>query len=619
MQRPLLLFSLFIFFLFPQTSFAQNCMIDTLVPNVPGIYPDSFPPMNGCQYNEQDVTFVFPRDTVVNVAGQNIRIPFNSFTITNVTGLPLGINWKCNLSPNCMYDVSPNNPMPDTVGCVQFYGTPGVPGIYTFVVDLDVVLPPPLGAQQTTYTGTIEVTACTFVGSCYTYSLSDNCEPAVLGLTNNIPSNGKAGFSYLWEIGGPGHSFSTTDENPLPQVITDGGTYTIDYELVVDTIGFILDSVRIDTVNCSDVLIGVDPDLYWILKDPGGMDVVNTSSSPLNNFNQLPLNIGVPAILLDTGAYELQVWDDDTTSPDDGCADGQNQGSASVFLNIPPTSPGPVVVTNGGLQVTFFVSNPKMTISCSDTFHLDTLPVIPDLMALGDTFFCKGDSVELMTTSTDSLVWFMNGLPITGASGSSYFVKTPGNYSVQSVNRTTRCTSAQTQPMTFTEVTVPTPSINLIGQQTIEILNPDPRYIYVWYVDQLGPNPVDTTTSYMINGTGRHWAVAIDIATGCVSDTSGNITIVLSSLEDLVGILEDFRFFPNPFKEEIQVGFTLVKSKDVKLRVMDLMGRVVFQNNWENYIGEFHTKIDLNDHANGLYVLECQIGTGVVSRRIMKK
>ncbi len=76
-----------------------QCVIDTLVPRVPGIYPDSIPPFTGCNYGEVDVTFVFPRDTTTTIGGQTVTVPFFSFTINGVAGLPQGMGWQCDLQP----------------------------------------------------------------------------------------------------------------------------------------------------------------------------------------------------------------------------------------------------------------------------------------------------------------------------------------------------------------------------------------------------------------------------------------------------------------------------------------------------------------------------------------
>jgi hypothetical protein len=262
----LLAFLSLLSFSIPQSS--AQCVVDTLVPRVPGIYPDSLPPFVGCNYGELDVTFVFPRDTVVEVAGQTVTVPFNSFTILGVAGLPQGMDWSCNLTPDCIYDLAPNNPNPDSIGCIQIFGTPNIPGIYpiSVLLEVDVNL---IGKVPASYPGLVEVLPCVFGGTCYTLSLSDNCEPAMLDLANNVPSGGNAGFSYQWEVNGPNFSYQTSDENPQPQMLNEAGTYTVDYELTVDTIGFLIDSIVINTVNCDDPVFNVEPDLYWILQRSG--------------------------------------------------------------------------------------------------------------------------------------------------------------------------------------------------------------------------------------------------------------------------------------------------------------------------------------------------------------
>jgi hypothetical protein len=65
--------------------------------------------------------------------------------------------------------------------------------------------------------------------------------------------------------------------------------------------------------------------------------------------------------------------------------------------------------------------------------------------ASGATTFCQGGSVILSTTSPGSLQWLKNGLPVTGATGSSITVTESGNYSVSTEINYCSATSASTQ------------------------------------------------------------------------------------------------------------------------------------------------------------------------------
>ncbi|MEL7534147.1 MAG: hypothetical protein AAFN10_22775, partial [Bacteroidota bacterium] len=206
-----------------------QCVIDSLVPSVPGIYPDTLADAVGCEYYEVDITFFLPRDTTVDVFGNMVTIPFNSFTIDSLVGLPDGLTWSCNLdSIGCLYDVAPNNASPDTLGCIRVFGTPTGIGFSPVVVHLTAnadILGTPTD-QPATYDASILVTPCAFAGACYTSQLNDVCAGAELTMTNNIPSNGDSRFSYDWNLtNGAGFNYQSTDENPAIQTLNEPGSY----------------------------------------------------------------------------------------------------------------------------------------------------------------------------------------------------------------------------------------------------------------------------------------------------------------------------------------------------------------------------------------------------------
>lgn len=601
---------------FAFVSFSQaQCVIDTLVPRVPGIYPDSIPPFTGCNYGEIDVTFVFPRDTTTTIAGQTVTVPFFSFTINGVAGLPQGMGWQCDLQPNCFYDLAPGTADPDTIGCIRLFGTPTIPGVYpiSVLLTVDVQL---IGNVNTTYDALLTVEPCVFFGSCYTLALSDNCEPAMLDLTNNIPANGNPGYSYSWDVQGPGgFQYQTSDENPTPQMLPQAGEYTVDYELMVDTIGFLLDSVVIDSVNCGDFLVQVEPDIYWIFTDPSGTQLANTSASPLNDFDDFPLNIGYPRTLLDTGTYTLEVWDNDITSPDDGCADGQNLGSAAVSISNPPPRAGANVVINNGLQVTFYFSNPISTVTCSDTFHIDSLPAAPDIQVMTDTFFCAGDSVALTVAGPDSIQWYFNNLPITGTSDTMIWAKEAGRYQAVRTSNASRCSSPLSTAVMITEVSVAPPGISLSGT-SFSILSPNPQYTYEWFKDgtMVGSgNTFDATLS------GVYWAVAIDNQTACRSDTSANVQLIMDGLDDLTDLMNGFKLFPNPTSDLVTIEMEMLQAEAVELRLVDMMGRVLQQKMFTPRFGQISHTFDLRMQPAGIYLLQLTVAGKRASGRIVKR
>lgn len=100
------------------TASAQPCTVDPQYTS-PGIYPsDTLLDMQPNVATNQVVQFVFPVDTVVF----GFTLNFDSFLVSQVSGVPSGLDWECNQNhPTCNYVSNPPNL---TRGCVKVFGTP---------------------------------------------------------------------------------------------------------------------------------------------------------------------------------------------------------------------------------------------------------------------------------------------------------------------------------------------------------------------------------------------------------------------------------------------------------------------------------------------------------------
>ena len=598
---------------------AGQCVPDSLVPNVPGIYPDTLPEATGCQYYDEVVTFVFPRDTTVTVAGNTLTFPFVAFTIDSIIGLPAGLDWACNLA-DCRYVVHPDSAAVDTIGCIRIFGTPNIPATYPLVVAFTAQLAA-FGTVQdnpATYEAPLTVTPCVFTGACYTLSLSSNCEPALLSLANNVPSGGRPGFDYQWQLSGPGVQYTTSDEQPAPQALVQAGTYTVGYEATIDTIGYILDGIRIDAVNCSDLLNAAD--LYWILLDPAGNQLVNTTANPISNGgDSLPYATGIGGILLDTGTYEFQVWDQDALVADEGCATGATGSGASVFFTTPPATAGDISITSGGLTVTLSISHPVQVISCTDTLIIDSLPAVPFITALGDSLpadtlaLCAGDTLRLTTPALDSLQWYAGGVFLPDARDAVLAVTQAGLYAVEAIDRQTLCRTLSA-PVRVEAQVIAAPSIAYDGAGTLQVAAPQPALRYDWY--EAGTGLVGSGSPFQPESSGQYFCVAVDTLTGCASPPSVTLAVVLTGLPLAPADQVDLRLYPNPARGRGQVTVALATpGQALSLHLIDPLGRVCWERHYAQAPAEVQAEVDLRGLAPGLYLLRLSLPDGQRSLR----
>ncbi|MDP5168711.1 MAG: T9SS type A sorting domain-containing protein [Bacteroidia bacterium] len=592
------------------STMSAQCVPDSLIVGAPGLYPDSLPPITGCQYSETDITFIFPRDTTVLVFGQNFTLPFNFFRIESIQGLPPGMSWSCNLTPDCEYNIAPGNPNPDTMGCIRLFGTPSIPGKYTLIVNLTAnvtLLNNPLD-QPSVFIRDLVVGPCSFGSDCYTYTLDAACAPATLTLENGLDSAIIGDFDTDWSLTGPnGYVFSSNTMNPSPVWLEDPGAYYLNYSAVVDTFPWQLDSIVIQTVNCSDLLDA--PDIYWKFFDPTGTELLNTSTTPISNAT-LPISINTGNLLLSQGGYSFEVWDDDNIGGDDGCA---GNAGAGLTFNAPPATPGPKTIILNGLTVTFWVAKPTLTVACADTFVLAEVPLVPVLEA-DTTLFCSGDSVLLYTTSADSLVWYVDFQPIPGAADTVLVVKESGFYQVESINPVTLCRSLSDW-VYLEAVEVATPAFIYDGNGMFKISSPDPDIEYEWYND-VGVLK-GTGSTFQPTNSGIFYAIARDKNTGCTSPPTESLSVILASQEAELAIGK-VEVYPNPTEGLLHLSVDLLVPSALDWSVVDVMGRTLLQGNLSQR-SMMKVDVSLADMAAGIYVICIRTESGTITRRIRKE
>lgn len=146
---------------------AQNCTPGTnYADSTYGIWPDTTENLPDGYLNiaySQDLNFKVPSEVSPTMSEEFAGAPINHFTVTNVAGLPPGLDYACNVS-NCTYNGGDN-------GCANIYGNPTEIGVYDITVSVlgnitIEVIGVPVGVDQPMdfdgYTITVHETMGTF-------------------------------------------------------------------------------------------------------------------------------------------------------------------------------------------------------------------------------------------------------------------------------------------------------------------------------------------------------------------------------------------------------------------------------------------------------------------------
>ena len=79
----------------------------------------------------------------------------------------------------------------------------------------------------------------------------------------------------------------------------------------------------------------------------------------------------------------------------------------------------------------------------------------------------------------------------------------------------------------------------------------------------------------------------------------------------------DLSIYPNPSRDIFNVSFTSVDKQDLEVRVINVVGEVVYTENLEQFVGEYTKAIDLATYTKGVYFLEITTNNGVVNKKLI--
>ena len=75
--------------------------------------------------------------------------------------------------------------------------------------------------------------------------------------------------------------------------------------------------------------------------------------------------------------------------------------------------------------------------------------------------------------------------------------------------------------------------------------------------------------------------------------------------------------YPNPSRDIFNVTFTSEDAQDLDVRIINVVGEVVYTENLEQFVGEYTKSIDLATYTKGVYFLEITTNNGVVNKKLI--
>ena len=543
-----------------------------------GLSPDTLAIGYVNQNYNQDLTFVLPMDTIVEIEGfgENL-IVFEDYHITSIS-LPIGLSWECNNSDNdCHYD-----PTITQYGCVNLYGTPLEYG--DFNVDVTVIATHELswvvGPEEISFSLPLTILPNISANSGFAMTNFSGCAPLTVDFINNNPGL----ESYSWDFGNGNVSML---ENPTSQLYNQPGEYLVHYIAHTSSEPFyFLTNVEIqnasgwgnefpDEENLGILGLG-SPDFYFTITDESQNIIYQSNVLEEQN---LPVSFSLDNLQLLNQNYTINVYEEDgVISNNDYCGSVDFQGfSNSATLN------------NGSLVVNYTTYNiqPTPFADVIDTIYVYDSPNQP-------SFSFDEENITL-TLDSDSLdlnyQWYYVQSPIPNANNISYVPENSGYYYLLSTNEYGCSAASEDQTIVVCDDFAPE---LVVSFDTISFLESS-IFEYQWFLD--GEQILDQSSHLIIADQEGSYSLVLVDQWGCKYN-SNEIFFSTTNIADLIDV--ELSIFPNPATNYIDVFIGGDLDSFSYLEIYDMQGRKLINVQ----VLENTLRLNLDKLEKGAYLLK---------------
>ena len=93
--------------------------------------------------------------------------------------------------------------------------------------------------------------------------------------------------------------------------------------------------------------------------------------------------------------------------------------------------------------------------------------------------------------------------------------------------------------------------------------------------------------------------------------------ILPSKIEGESASIENLNVYPNPSSDIFNMSFVSEEVQDLSVRVVNMLGEVIYTEGLEKFVGEYTKQINLKGYTKGVYFLEIVTNQGVVNKKIV--
>lgn len=549
---------------------------------------------------DSDVSFRLPITTTPVFAIDSTtppNLPIDGYEITGLTNLPPGLTWEADTTK---FETSDR-----TDGCAKICGIPTQAGQYFVGVQLTASV---FGLPNAT-SFEFPITVYPKPNDDIPFEIFGNngCGPTMITFFNNIKSDGKPGFKYIWDFG---NLTISQEENPDPVTYDSPGIYPVFFRAEVDTAGFILNRITVNSSDCDDFslppFVSGNPDLYLQMENAAGEIILTT---PIQENADFPASFDVN-INLTQEDYRLKVFDDD------GILAGDDDLCGEVLIN--ENTQG-LLRDSTNLEVAVSVFHPIEVIDFMDTVVIYEAAPIPSISPDDVVVNCK-DTLKLTSSIDQNVEWFFEGNSFSNES--EIEPDEPGRYWVTFTDPGSGCTASSDTSRVPELVRPPMPTFdNDRNWLTIsDTLSLPTDYAIQWFLDgDTLTDEIGLQICALVDG--NYSVILTDNLSGCISEFQLPVTVdpngfqCLSSADELGIETTEITIYPNP-----SVGFFNIKLENTPIQKLDYQ---VFNSEGKTvkkgFLSSKEAIMDLTGFVDGIYLLQIIAKDQVFHSKIIKK
>ena len=81
--------------------------------------------------------------------------------------------------------------------------------------------------------------------------------------------------------------------------------------------------------------------------------------------------------------------------------------------------------------------------------------------------------------------------------------------------------------------------------------------------------------------------------------------------------IDKLSIYPNPSQNVFNVEFTSLTRHNLKVRIINSIGEIVYSDDANNHVGSYRNSINLKVYSRAIYFLEIQTDNGIVNKKLI--